>query len=643
MRDGYYLSAYLHIDPLDHMLGTIIRHDQNASLFHKSGSEVRLVRMWELERVTGIKEHYVSFYSVEQAQEVLNKLLGALGLSLDDMVEIWGTPGLQTTDDYHCAELYSSLSYHSISHLFSAMMTDSEVFYNGNILGLAVDGGPDGIVDRRERTEKCFFAGGYARQGKLDLFAVESPGMLWGWAKFYFKMREGTLMALASASTSTILWEAEGTLPVLDGRHDIWESAYIRDLVDQVNNLTDKDAGTLFSGFDPRFTERENKISMIMKQVQQASMKIMDTNIERILHDYKIDPGETCLAMAGGYTLNCPTNSHLMRKYGFWGFMAPPCVGDSGLSLGMGLYAFHKKLQGRAFRFALPHAYFGEPDTTLHSILAGGEYASFIQSTAPLDCSQAARDIQEGPIVWFDGEAEIGPRALGHRSLIADPRHEGSKKLINEIKERQWWRPVAPIILEEETGLWFDTCYPSRFMLHTFQARAEKAHLIPSVLHLDGSARVQSLGREENPVLYRILSEFYEQTGVPIVGNTSLNDRGEPIIHTVHEAFNFALRKKLRILYVNGIRIELHNHQEYAVTAPHPRSISMQTLDEEARLEAWNRLNPCGIPQDVLYHYRDPNESEPAGPFDLTNPQDAERLCREVRAVQRHKKLFRTI
>ncbi|MFB7814489.1 carbamoyltransferase C-terminal domain-containing protein [Paenibacillus chitinolyticus] len=645
MQDGYYLSAYLHIDPLDHLLGTIIRHDQNAALFQKSGRTVKLIRLWELERVTGIKEHYVSFHSPEQAKRVLNELLKPLGLSLRDMVEIWGTPGLQTVGDYHSVQEYRDLSYHSISHLFSAVMADSDVFYNKRILGFAVDGGPDGVVDTRERTEKYFFTGGYINEGRVNLFPAESPGMLWGWAKFYFRMREGTLMALASASTSEIYGERTAGFPVLDGRHDMWESDCIRDLVNRVEQLTDEDAGRLFNGFDPRFSRRENKISMIMKIVQQVSMEVMDANIDRSLAVYSIDPSETYLALAGGFALNCPTNRHLMNKYGFAGFIAPPCVGDSGLSLGMGLYAFHKKLRGEPFEFKLAHAYFGEPDSSLPDILSSEAYAPFIEGAEPMTEQQAARDIQRSLVLWFDGESEIGPRALGHRSLLGDPRTEESKRMVNEVKQREWWRPVAPIILEEETAEWFETDYPSRFMLHTFKARPDKAPLIPGVLHLDGSARVQSIGRLENTRLYGVIGEFRKQTGVPVICNTSLNDRGEPIVNTIHEALNFALRKGIPVAYINGMRIRLRNHGDYAQAheGPYPRRIGMNALSDREKEAAWKELNPWDVPRDVLYHYRDPNEQEPAGVYDIRSREDAERLCREVRLVQRHKKLFRTI
>lgn len=150
----------------------------------------------------------------------------------------------------------------------------------------------------------------------------------------------------------------------------------------------------------------------------------------------------------------------------------------------------------------------------------------------------------DGPIVWYDGQSESGPRALGHRSIIADPRSIRNKDLINLYKQRQWWRPVAPIILEDFLEEWFENAYPSPYMLNNFVIRQEKKELVPAILHLDLTARVQTINQESDEALYHVIQNFYERTGIPIVCNTSLNDRGEPIIETVEQAFNFALRKK---------------------------------------------------------------------------------------------------
>lgn len=635
MQDGYYLSTYFHIGPLNYLTGTCIRHDPNMALFRKEGCDIRLIRYWELERFTGQKQHRQSFYSREHAAGVVNELLGELGLSLEDMTEVWGTPGLATCSDYHSLDDYPHLSYHSISHLFSAVMADSGLFYEGNILGLAVDGIPDDVVDR-EAGSKPFFTGCLIRKGKPELFPVQSPGPLWDWSSTYYNLREGTLMALAYASESAVKPVPLELPPAYDRNFNIWEHDYLRPLIEAADKLSERDTkeAPAFRGFDPRFSERENKISAVMKQVQAASIAMMERNVESIIGSYGVNPEETYLALAGGYALNCPTNSHLMRKYGFKGLIAPPCVNDSGLSLGMGLYAFYRKMSPARLRFRLGHAYHGAAGSTLEEVLASETFAGCIGEVAPLEEIRAVQDLCRAPVLWFDGPAEIGPRALGARSLLGDPRTRAAKDAMNAVKQREWWRPVAPVILAGDAGEWFEDGGPSPYMLHTFRVKAEKRELIPAVIHLDGTARVQTV---EDALttrnLYRLLRAFKEATGVPVLCNTSLNDKGEPIIQDIGEALHFALVKGIEVAYINGRRVRLVNHDSYRVragTAAFPRQIGFSLMNPEEEEAAMQRHNPHRIPVEILKFYMERIERNGISRYDITDPQQARRLTREV-------------
>ncbi len=635
MQDGYYLSTYFHIGSLDYLTGTCIRHDPNMALFRKEGDDIRLIRYWELERFTGYKQHRQSFYSREHAAGVVNELLGPLGLSLEDMTEVWGTPGLATCSDYHSLDDYPDLSYHSISHLFSAVMADSRLFYEGNVLGLAVDGIPDDVVDR-EAGSKPFFAGCLVRRGKLELFPVQSPGPLWDWSSTYYNLREGTLMALAYASECAVNPVPLELPQAYDRNFNIWEHDYLRPLIEAADGLCEEDTreNPDCTGFDPRFTERENKISAVMKQVQETSIALMERNVEAILDTYGVKPEETYLALAGGYALNCPTNSHLMRKYGFKGMIAPPCVNDSGLSLGMGLYAFYRKMSPARIRFRLGHAYHGAAGGPLEEVLRSGTFAGCIGNVTPLEESRAAEDLCHAPVVWFDGPAEMGPRALGARSLLGDPRSPAAKDALNAVKQREWWRPVAPVILAGEVGEWFEEGCPSPYMLHTFRVKAEKRELIPAVLHLDGTARVQTV--EDAPPtrnLYRLLLAFKEATGVPVLCNTSLNGKGEPIIQDIGEALHFALVKGIEVAYINGVRVQLVNHDSYrdrAGTAAFPRRIEFSPMSPEEREAAMLLHNPHRIPPEILKFYMERIERGGIKRYDLTDRKQARRLIREV-------------
>jgi carbamoyltransferase len=264
---------------------------------------------------------------------------------------------------------------------------------------------------------------------------------------------------------------------------------------------------------DKRFSSDEQVISAVMKEVQRISLAVMRRNVDEACGRFSIDPRVTTLAMAGGFVLNCPTNSALMDQYGFERLLAPPCVDDSGQSLGIALGAFYGRC-GAEFDFRFPGAYLGHRDDDLAAAVSGFE--GFIADMSPAEVARVVEDLREGPIVWVDGQAEIGPRALGHRSILADPGSVHTKAELNRIKQRQWWRPVAPIIREEDCADWFENWRPSPYMLETFLVRRDREQLVPAIAHLDRSARVQTLTRDQNPFLYDVLSEFGKSTGVPL-------------------------------------------------------------------------------------------------------------------------------
>ncbi|WP_214483007.1 carbamoyltransferase C-terminal domain-containing protein [Bacillus sp. SM2101] len=635
MNDGYYLATYLHIDPIDHLLDTIVRHDQNIALFLKQGERIKLIRYWELERLTGKKEHHKSFHSIEQAKETINQLLSSFNLTLDDMQAVWGTPGLDTSNDYHSLEEYKDLSYHSITHIFSSILLEPEKFYNDQMIGFAVDGGPDGVVDEFERVKKPYYVGCYVNKGDLEMFPVESPGLLWGWAMFYFGIKEGTLMALASASESQVYFDYSHDIPIFDGSKYFGKENPFEKLYEKIKSFTKADEGKLFNYFDPRFTEEENKISMLMKIIQEASFKIMEINVDRVLSRYNIKPEETHLSMSGGFTLNCPTNSYIMNKYNFKSFIAPPCVGDSGLSLGIGLYAFYK-IMGR-FSFKFKDAFYGEPDTFSKQKIQQN-YKDYIEKITPLDFDQMVDDICESPVVWFNEQTEIGPRALGNRSIISDPRSIKMKDKLNHIKKREWWRPVAPIILEECLEQWFENAYPSEYMLHTFKIKPSKANIIPAVAHLDSSARVQTVNQKNNHLIYNVTKHFYKATGVPIICNTSLNDKGEPIINKIDEAINFCLRKGIKVGYFNGQRVQFTNYHKYTNLKPSPRKLQIDNLVDKQKEKLWKQVNPHNVPKEILEYYKDPLEKiRFLYKYRIQDAKDALRMTKEIPSLMKHR------
>ena len=209
-----------------------------------------------------------------------------------------------------------------------------------------------------------------------------------------------------------------------------------------------------------------------------------------------------------------------------------------------------------------------------------------------------------GPVAWADGRAEVGPRALGHRSLLADPRRSATKDRLNEVKQRQWWRPVAPIVLEDQVGEWFDGGRRSPSMLETFAVRAERRDQVPAIAHLDGTARVQTLAPSDDEALYRAIQAFSATTGVPMLCNTSLNDKGEPIVATASQALNFCLRKGIGVAYLGGRRVALRPAGPGLPALPDgpgERQGHLFAGQEPERDAIWHRWLDGGLGPEELY------------------------------------------
>lgn len=628
MKDGYYLSTYLYCNELAHIMDIKMRHNQNVALWLKKDNEVELIHYWELERLSGKKQHAESFYDYEELKEILQSLLKEYNISLDDINEVWGTPGIDTEEkeNYTSINDVKKISYHSVAHLFSGLMFDSKRFYNEDIIALAVDSGPDNVV-QEDAYEKEFYAGAVSFKGEVTTFSIYSPGKLWSRAKKIFSMREGSLMALATASTSELLnFNYSINIDCMKDMDARKEAGKIFDsLLEVIENLKEEDIGNLFTGYDERFSIEDNKISMAMKIIQKYSTEIMQQNIEQIIKKYKLDPTQTLLCLSGGYALNCPTNSFLMEHYGFKEFIAPPCVNDAGMSLGIGMYSFYKKLKNEKVKINIKHPYYGDKDDSLNDVLTSEEFKKFVKHTSVLNVDQVVDDIIANPIVWFNERSEIGPRALGNRSLIGDPRSERTKDILNVIKEREWWRPVAPIVLEEEGARFFKNFRSSPFMLQNLKLKQDKSEIVPAIAHLDNTSRVQTLVREDNEEMYKIISKFKEKTGIPMICNTSLNDKNEPIINSVKEAFNFALRKDITVIYINKIRIVLQNHKLYEVKDVYSRQLEgIKELSSVERDIKMKELNPHNVSQDMLIYYYD-NPTLQAS-LDLTKEEDVIKL-----------------
>ena len=271
--------------------------------------------------------------------------------------------------------------------------------------------------------------------------------------------------------------------------------------------------------------------------------------------------GLKSVCVAGGVAFNCVANGKIFDRTPFEQIYVQPAAGDGGLSVGAAFYVWHQKL-GKPRSFVMDHAYWGPEYSTaeIRSAIDASGIARSGDVVAELPeeevSRRAAAIVAEGKIMgWFQGRAEWGPRALGNRSIVADPRRADMKEILNRrIKHREIFRPFAPSILAEATGEWFEKSYPSPFMTLAYAVRPEKRGQIPAPTHVDGTGRLQTVTREANPRYHSLISAFRKLTGVPVVLNTSFNDN-EPIVCRPEEALDCFLRTKMDALVLGDFLI----------------------------------------------------------------------------------------
>jgi carbamoyltransferase len=268
------------------------------------------------------------------------------------------------------------------------------------------------------------------------------------------------------------------------------------------------------------------------------------------------------VCLSGGVAFNCVANGKIFDHTPFERVYVHPAAGDAGLAVGAAYYVWNQVL-GKPRSFVMDHAYWGpgysaqEVRQTIDvSDIARGGY-SIEELPDPDLMRRTAEIIADGKILgWYQGRAEWGPRALGNRSIVADPRRPEMKEILNRrIKHREIFRPFAPSILAEKTGEWFEKSHPSPFMTLAYSVRPEKRDRIPAPTHVDGTGRLQTVTREANARYHALITEFERQTGVPVVLNTSFNDN-EPIVCRPQEAVDCFLRTQMDALVLGNYLVK---------------------------------------------------------------------------------------
>jgi carbamoyltransferase len=262
------------------------------------------------------------------------------------------------------------------------------------------------------------------------------------------------------------------------------------------------------------------------------------------------------LCLAGGVALNSKANGKIVASGVIDKIFVQPASSDDGVALGAAL-APYLDGNGRLPMQPMRHAYLGPSfdDAAIESVLR-----TYKIRHSKLDdaAGTAAQLLSQGKILgWFQGRMEFGPRALGSRSILADPRDpEMNAKVNNAVKFREWWRPFAPSFKKEAAPDFLESAFDSPFMILTAQVKPEKRNVIPSVTHVDGSARPQTVERDINPLYYRLIDEFGKLTGVPVIMNTSFNLRGEAIVHTPTDALRTFFSSGMDALVLGSFLVE---------------------------------------------------------------------------------------
>lgn len=301
-------------------------------------------------------------------------------------------------------------------------------------------------------------------------------------------------------------------------------------------------------------TEEEIKVNQYYADIAASIQKVTEDILVSIANNLYQKTGQKKLCLAGGVALNCLANSRILKETLFDEVFIQPAAGDSGSAMGAALYVYHCLL-GKTRKFTLEHAYWGKEYTQTEIkvfLVNSGISYQFIDDENRL-LELVAEALASGKVTgWFQGRGEWGPRALGNRSILADPRDKKMQDIVNiKIKFREPFRPFASTVLADKAEELFELDgysrqYPFKFMLYT--VRVKKKDLIPAVTHIDGTSRIQIIDQQENILYYKLIEKFYQKTGVAALLNTSFNLKGEPIVNSPQDAINTFIKSGMDML-----------------------------------------------------------------------------------------------
>lgn len=400
----------------------------------------------------------------------------------------------------------------------------------------------DGRGERATTSYGVFDGRAYRRIAQVDL--PHSLGLLYErvtrYLGFLHSSDEYKVMALASYGKPIYADQMRQLVRYRgDGRYDV-------------------DDADLVALFGPA-RERGGPITPNHCDIAHALQLVLEETTLRAVEWLAAETGEKQLAMAGGVALNCVMNARIRDRGPFDDVWVQPAAGDAGTALGAALWTDFRE-RGARGDWRMDHAYLGPSfeDDAIEAFIREAQLP--YRRLNDVAAQTAALLAQNRVIGWFQGRMEFGPRALGARSILASPIDPDMQRKLNRIKDREDFRPVAPVALESKAHEWFSggrrEPLHAPFMLFVYDVRPERAERIPAVRHIDGTARVQTVAPQQNPLLHALLTEFDALTGVPVLVNTSFNTRGEPIVCTPRDAIECFWTSPLDALVIGSFLME---------------------------------------------------------------------------------------
>ena len=320
---------------------------------------------------------------------------------------------------------------------------------------------------------------------------------------------------------------------------------------------------SLFDDPDPAGAD-ELAANQFYADIAASIQKVTEDILVKMARSLQKATGLKKLCMAGGVALNSVANYRILTETPFEEIYIQPAAGDSGGALGAALYAYHVIL-GKPRAFKMEHAYWGKDhgEAAVHDFLKGSGIAYNAVDDDEKLYDRVIDALKAGKVIgWYQGAFEWGPRALGNRSIIADPGNPKMKDIINvKIKFREPFRPFAPSVPLEHCEKYFDIQdaakhYPARFMLNVTPVKKEQRSALPAITHADGTGRLQTVTKETNPRYHRLIEKFGEATGVPVILNTSYNLKGEPIVNTPQNAYSTFMNSGMDMLIMEHAVVE---------------------------------------------------------------------------------------